>query len=366
MTKRRFDRILSVMFDIDSILDGMPESRSISTPKPFGRRKKVLSQDTKNTREISHFPKWARLSDVDVDADAAFHAGAGLALFNQLLRSGEDGAEPAYAGALRRRLALQAAANCARLARLREDDGALRDAEHLAPPNAPASPAGRLHRLFRLFGERPLRPNDATLMKAAELLGFRVERGTIEPLVVALQEITIQTASPLAASTSASRATMTTLSGAAPVDADIFALWLADLALAQQLGWAAPVPLMATAINHAALRIGPNGRRPRPSDPQWPETIARATALACQNAHALAADVSRRAEKLLQAAPKLRAKGAARVIDMLLDDDCVAPARAAKASGLSDRAARRLFDRLIDLGAIRELSGRSNFRLYGL
>jgi hypothetical protein len=50
----------------------------------------------------------------------------------------------------------------------------------------------------------------------------------------------------------------------------------------------------------------------------------------------------------------------------LLGDDAVSPARAAKSARLSDRAARRLFDRLIDLGAARELSGRPNFRLYGL
>ena len=62
--------------------------------------------------------------------------------------------------------------------------------------------------------------------------------------------------------------------------------------------------------------------------------------------------------------PKLRAKGARRVVELLLADDA-APARAAS-GGLSDRAARRLFDRLVELGAVRELSGRPTFRLYGL
>ena len=41
-------------------------------------------------------------------------------------------ASPPFAGALRQRLALRAAAACVKMARLREDASGLRDAEHLA------------------------------------------------------------------------------------------------------------------------------------------------------------------------------------------------------------------------------------------
>ena len=107
------------------------------------------------------------------------------------------------------------------------------------------------------------------------------------------------------------------------IDAEIFALWLADVALAQKLGWQAPVPLLATVIAHPALRSGPNGRRPRPGDRDWSNALAGVYALAAGEAIDLAGALSRQTQKLFDAAPKLRAKGAARVIEMLLDDDCV-------------------------------------------
>ncbi|MGA8170685.1 MAG: DUF1403 family protein, partial [Methylocystis sp.] len=166
------------------------------------------------------------------------------------------------------------------------------------------------------------------------------------------------------------------LDGASRFEVEILALWLSDLMLAQKLGWAAPLPLLATTLAHPALRSAAfggasnsraaPGRQPRPGDADWPLHCARAYALAAQDAYALAADFSRRSAKLLAVLPKLRAKGAGRVIKLLLDDDAVAPACAAKLAGLSDRASRRLFDRLVELGAVRELSGRPSFRLYGL
>ncbi|WP_170162601.1 DUF1403 family protein [Methylocystis hirsuta] len=80
----------------------------------------------------------------------------------------------------------------------------------------------------------------------------------------------------------------------------------------------------------------------------------------------MAGELSRRSAMLSSVAPKLRAKKAARVVDLLLADDCVSPARAAKTAGLSDRAAPAAVRSARALGAVRELSGRANFRLYGL
>ena len=353
------------MLRFDSDTPSHPED--VSTPARSGRRRGAAAKSINAPKPIEPlaFPRWARLQEVNGrGAEAGFHAGAGLALLDRILRSGHGGHEPNFVGALRQRLALKAAASCAQLARLRPDEAALRDAEHLAPPGAAAAPAGRPHRLFRLFSTRPLRLDAATLGVATELLGLQTAAATLEGLAAALREIQAHAKSPLTAAAGASRAAMVILSEAAPVEAEIISLWLSDLTLAQMLGWERPVPLVATTIAQPALRH--DGRRPRPAAADWAEALAGAYALAASEAYGLAGDLSRRAERLLAVEPKLRAKGADRVVALLLADDCIAPARAAKVARLSDRASRRLFDRLIAQGAVRELSGRPNFRLYGL
>jgi hypothetical protein len=333
---------------------------AVALPRRRARRLDAPSSVPTNPLLEQAFPSWARRpTTAAARSDAAFFAGAGLALFDAILRE-----NPPFGGALRQRLALQAAAACAKLARLREDAANLRDAEHLAPVGG-TSPAGRIHRLWRLFGSRPLRIDAPTLRTAAELLGL-ADGANFEDFADALRDVVADAEHPLAAAVGASDATVKFLSDAPPVDAEILALWVADIALAQRLGWDAPVPLLATTITHPSLRRGATGKRPRPGDANWTDAVAGAYAVAAQEAFALAGELSRRSQALLASKPKLRAKGAGRVLELLLDDDAVSPARGAKIARLSDRAARRLCDRLIELGAVRELSGRPNFRLYGL
>ena len=134
--------------------------------------------------------------------------------------------------------------------------------------------------------------------------------------------------------------------------------------LAQRLNWPFALPLLAAALfsgrraaRRAASKTRPTAARRR--------AIVFAYAKAAAGAVDLAGDLARRAEKLEKAAPKLRAKGAGAALRALLDEDCLA-ASSQIGGQISERGARRLFDRLVALGAVRELTGRATFRLYGL
>jgi hypothetical protein len=149
----------------------------------------------------------------------------------------------------------------------------------------------------------------------------------------------------------------------------ILALWAADAALASRLKWPLPLPLIASALLHPSLRTlsGSGGRRPCPGDSNWMYSCALAYAHAAVHACDLFATLERNAQKLAAVAPRLRAKGAAAVIDRLYNEDAALPSKAQAGAGtMSRRGLQRLFDRLVALGAVRELTGRPTFRLYGL
>ena len=171
---------------------------------------------------------------------------------------------------------------------------------------------------------------------------------------------------PVSAAAKAAALAFSTLPDAPAAPSEILALWVLDSVIAIRLRWPRPVPLIAAKILDPTLRLPGAGRRSMPNDLAWPNAAARAVALAAASALDLAADLSRRSNILIAVAPKLRSKPAQKIVDLLLAQDCVAPAEAARHAPMTDRAARRLFDRLVALGAARELSGRSAFRLYGL
>jgi hypothetical protein len=299
-------------------------------------------------------PAWARASG-RADGDPLFFAGAGLALLDAHLRR-----DPPAAGTLRSRLALQSAAACAKLLRLNTHEGALRDLRFAV--TAEPLPAAKLLQLWRDLASRPPSLDARRFAVAAGLLDLPV--AAADALAESLSEQS-RAGDPVSAAAKAAAMISAAFPDAPTSDAEILALWAFDLVLAVRLRWARPLPLIAGKILDLGLRSG-GGGRPRLGDPAWPKAAAGAIALAAASALDVAADLSRRSEILLTIAPKLRAKPAAKIVDLMLSQDCVSPAEAARHAPMTDRAARRLFDRLVALGAAREFSGRPTFRLYGL
>ena len=268
---------------------------------------------------------------------AAFAAGAALAALDVVVRR-----EAAFAGAWRRRLALQAAAAGLAAGGRSADEASLRDALALTRPGGDPGPAGRAYAAWRALAEAGEKRLDdiaaglgapaSDLASVAAALGAHARSTAPAPLAAAAAAAAVAAASPR-------------------VPALAFAV--ADLVLAARLGWRLPAPLLVLGAPRA-----------RPGEAAWTAACCAAYARAATRACDLHAELEPAAARLEAASPKLRAKAAGAALAALLDDDAVAGA--AKIPGMSDRALRRLFERLVDLGAARELTGRPTFRLYGL
>ena len=300
-------------------------------------------------------PAWARAAGRAGEGDFLFAAGAALALLDACLR-----ADPPAAGALRGRLALRSAAAAAKILRLNADAAALRDLR-FAVGDA-LGPAAALVSLWRDCAGRPPSLDPGRILDTAAQLDLTVDSNG---LALSLKACAGE-GDPVSAAAKAAALAFSTLPDAPAPPSEILALWVLDMVIAIRLRWPRPVPLIATKILDPTLRSQSAVRRPRPGDPAWPNAAAGAIALAAASALDLAAELGRRSNTLIAVAPKLRSKPAQKIVDLLLSEDCVSPAEAARQAPMTGRAARRLFDRLVLLGAARELSGRPAFRLYGL
>ncbi len=275
--------------------------------------------------------------------EAALAAGAAMAALDAVVRRRER-----WAGAWRQRLALAAGAATARQAGRAEDEAALRDAVLLTRRGDDAGPAGRMLAAWRRLASRPC----GELSTAAAIAGVLEELGHGRT-----DDIAVDMADGLR-ELGVGEGLVGVLTGAAAIaerhgPARDAAAWIADALVAQRLGWTHAVPLLG---GEAVLRA--RGGRSSARD------LLAAQARAALRAVDLSAELGRRAERLLAVAPKLRAKAAGAVVERLLSDDAVVASE--RIVGISDRGLRRLFERLVELGAVRELSGRPAFRIYGL
>ena len=301
-------------------------------------------------------PAWARPRGPfreNSDGEALFFAGAALAALDSVAKS-----DPPWAGVWRRRLALKGAAAVAQnLLKRREDEAALRDAVALAKPGQELGPAGRVYAAFRVLAGPgdPFRPK--RLAAVAADLQSPLDPGNTADLAAALGE----------AGTRGRPAPVVAAAAAAAVTGAAGRRRAARASLRRRRAGQDPrLADAAAAARRRAVRP-PRHRRGTAAAPgrgRLEKLVALAYARAALAALDLAQDLSRRAARLADAAPKLRAKGKTGAIEALLADDAVSAA--APIANLSDRARRRLFERLVALGAARELTGRATFRLYGL
>ena len=303
---------------------------------------------------VPKVPAWARpRGEIQRDVDAAYVAGAALNSLDNLVRT-----EPSWAGVWRQRLALKAAAAATRLLGRKEEEGALRDAHFFRAPGDDPGPAGNLLLAWRRLASRSTRLDEEAVRGVAEHLDVRWDDTLTEAVANAEDLAGTTRPAPLAAAELAAE-----IYRARP-DAELLALWLADALLAKKLRWAVPVPLLIGQVNNPTFKTGEARRRVRPGGEGWGRAVLAAYAQAAAEACDLGAELAGRATHLAGVAPKLRSKGASQVLKLLLEDDAVPSSRSG--AHLTDRSGRRLFERLGDLGAVRELSGRPTFRLYGL
>lgn len=322
----------------------------------------------RSTAPMATVPAWLRRAIPDAQSlvskdieDVALAAGAAIGALDTVVRPQER-----CAGAWRQRLALAAAAATAKQAGRVEDEAALRDAVLLTRPGdfLSVGPAGSMLLAWRRLAGTPAEKllTEASIGAVLDDLGLRRDDDVVSDLADDLRQL------------SAGIGMVGMLTGAFMAAerygfARAFGCWLADALLAQRLGWTHAVPLLG---GEGALGTSARTRRSVASavatgigsDPERAKSLLAAQARAALRAIDLFIELERRADRLLAVAPKLRAKAADAVVNKLLSDDAIVASE--KIAGMSDRGLRRLFARLVELGAVREVSGRSTFRIYGL
>ena len=144
------------------------------------------------------------------------------------------------------------------------------------------------------------------------------------------------------------------------------ACFLSDVVIAKVFSWDRPIPLTALHLSKAKLRRLRDSREEADTEVQM--TIIKGV----QTAIRLAKQAADKANAIREIAPKLRSRGAQDAVALFLSENIVSPSNMlspiikGSRTEMSPRNARRFCDRLVELGVVQELTGRSTFRLYGV
>ena len=302
--------------------------------------------------KLPHLPAWVTSGRAETPETVAFRSGAALTVLDQLFGDPRHGVPLKL---LANRLALTAATATSKLEGRLAREADIRDAFHLAPPGEARGPDGDLLAFWR----EGVRLRAGRTGEIADFVGadFAGEVGAW--LDVGLERA--RTHGPLSGCVAALRAVLE-----ADDRAERTACLLSDAVLARALNWKQVLSVTAQRLKKGVLRD-------LTAERQVADLAVEVRILeAIEESIRVARDLARRTEALRAVAPKLRAKGSDAAVALFLTEDAVAPASMLSpcirgtSIPMTDRAARRFCDRLVELGVARELTGRPTFRLYGI
>jgi hypothetical protein len=305
-----------------------------------------------NLNTLPKLPSWVASGRAETFESVAFRSGAALTVLDLLIVDPKHGVPVKL---LANRLALKAATATSKLEGRLAREVDIRDAYHLTPPGEARGPDGDLLAFWR----EAVRLRSSGIGEITDLVGpdFAREAGAW----LKSGQVRARTHGPLARCMAVLRSVLD-----ADDRAERIACLLSDIVLARALKWTSVLPVTSQHLAKEMLRdlVG---------DGQQAELVVQQRLLqSIEETIRLARDLAERAAKLRTVEPKLRAKGSDAAAALFLSEDAVAPSTmlSPRIQGTSipmtDRAARRFCDRLVELGVAQELTGRPTFRLYGI
>ncbi|WP_299548660.1 DUF1403 family protein [uncultured Tateyamaria sp.] len=304
---------------------------------------------------LPKLPPWIASTRAEIPETVAFRSGAVMTVVDALVSDPGHGVPLKL---LANRLALKAATATSKLEGRMAQEADIRDAYHLTPPSEARGPDGDMLAFWREVVRCRLNGRDWGAGLAA-LIGSDLETEIDGWLMGAAEHA--QSHGALAGCVVVMRAVL-------ELDdrAERIACLFSDVVLARSLNWRTVLPVTAQCLSKAMLRdLTAAGQR---ADLGVQQSILKSV----EDTIGLARALAQSSAALRAVAPKLRAKGAEAAVALFLSENTVAPSTMLSpmirgtALPMTDRAARRFCDRLVELGVARELTGRPTFQLYGI